>query len=148
MDVQYTRGQSQDLRDVTARIRAIELFNPDGLLPPVPFVSHPRFPCLSPRPSYVGPHLLRRPRILHPACCLCPSSPRFDLSFFPSQRTFSVSSLAPLLRGGLFYLFHPPPPLPPAFLARSVFCHDALVLALSHSICHLPFPSFHHPSKP
>lgn len=107
VDVQYTRGRSQDLRDVTAKIRAIELFNPDGLSAPllypasVPFVSYPRFPLLAclplPRPSYVGPHLLRRPRILRPACCLCPSS-RFDPSFFPSLRTFSVSPLSPLLR--------------------------------------------------
>lgn len=34
VDILYTRGRSQDLRDVTAKIRAIELFNPDGLLSP------------------------------------------------------------------------------------------------------------------
>lgn len=66
--------------------------------------------CLPlPRPSYVGPHLLRRPRILRPACCLCPLS-RFDPSFFPSQRTFSVSPLSPLLgaRSISFILRHHP----------------------------------------
>lgn len=70
--------------------------------------------CLPlPRPSYVGPHLLRRPRILRPACCLCPLS-RFDPSFFPSQRTFSVSPLSPLFgaRSISFILrHHPRPPL-------------------------------------
>lgn len=101
--------------------------------------------CLPlPRPSYVGPHLLRRPRILRPACCLCPLS-RFDPSFFSvAAYFFCLASLA-LARGPL-YLFHPPPSPPPASLARSLFCHGALVLALSHSICHPP--SFHHPSKP
>jgi len=124
---------------------------------PFPFVSHPHFPCQPaslpaclpawlplPRPSYVGPHLLRRPRILRPACCLCPSS-RFDPSFFSvAAYFFCLASLA--LARGLLYLFHPPPSSPPASLARSLFCHGALVLALSHSICHPP--SFHHPSKP
>lgn len=83
VDVQYTRGQSQDLRDVTARIRAIELFNPDGLLPPVPFVSPPTLSPTCPFPVCPTERspFTRRPRILRPACCLCPSSPRFDLSF-------------------------------------------------------------------
>lgn len=125
----YTRGRSQDLRDVTAKIRAIELFNPDGLSRSAPLsrfrpLCEPPalplpacLPCLPaclplPRPSYVGPHLLRRPRILRPACCLCPSS-RFDPSFFfffPSQRTFSVSPLSPLLgaRSISFILRHHP----------------------------------------
>lgn len=123
LDVQYTMGWSQDLRDVTAKIRAIELFNPDGLLlfPPItllrpcrPFCEPPALPrCLlasSPRSSYVDPHLLRRPRILRPACCLAP----LRSLFFPSQRTFSVSPLSPLLTGARLYLFHPPSPLPPA----------------------------------
>lgn len=143
------------MRDVTARIRAIELFNPDGLLPPVPFVSHPRFSpaWLFRRLSYVGPHLLRRPRILRPACCLYPSRPLASISLFSVAAYFFCLASHALTRGGrggegALYLFHPPPPLPPAFLARSVFCHGALVLALSHSICHLPLPSFHHPSKP
>lgn len=93
--------------------------------------------CLPlPRPSYVGPHLLRRPRILRPACCLCPLS-RFDPSFFSvAAYFFCLASLA-LARGPL-YLFHPPPSPPPASPARSLFCHGALVLALSHSICHPP----------
>jgi len=119
VDVQYTRGRSQDLRDVTAKIRAIELFNPDGLSPllfgpaSVPFVSHPRFPCLPaclplPRPSYVGPHLLRRPQILRPACCLCPSS-RLDPFFFRRSVLF-LSPLSPLLgtRSISFILRHHP----------------------------------------
>lgn len=96
------RGQSQDLRDVTARIRAIELFNPDGLLPPVPFVSHPRFSpaWLFRRLSYVGPHLLRRPRILRPACYLYPSRPLASISLFSVAAYFFCLASHALTRGG------------------------------------------------
>jgi len=89
----------------------------------VPFVNHPRFPApparpSPPRPSYVGPHLLRRPRILRPACCLAP----LRSLFFSSQRTFSVSPLSPLHSepGSISFILrrHPRPrsplsPLPP-----------------------------------
>lgn len=154
VDVQYTRGRSQDLRDVTAKIRAIELFNPDGLSPPllcpasVPFVSHPRFPpaCL----PTSSPFILRRspftPSPSNSPSSLLPLSlvPLRSLFFSVAAYFFCLASLA-LARAPL-YLFHPPPSPPPASLARSLFCHGALVLALSHSICHPP--SFHHPSKP
>lgn len=117
-----TRGDGRRICETSLRKYAqlnfsTPMASPAPLLCPasVPFVSHPRFPCLPaclplPRPSYVGPHLLRRPRILRPACCLCPSS-RFDPSFFfPSQRTFSVSPLSPLhgARSISFILRHHP----------------------------------------
>lgn len=70
--------------------------------------------------------------------------PLRSLFFSIAAYFFCLASLA-LVRGPL-YLFHPPPSPPPASPARSLFCHGALVLALSHSICHPP--SFHHPSKP
>ena len=119
---------------------------------PFPFVSHPHFPC---QPASLpaclaasSPSILRRsPFTSSPSNSpsgLLPLS-RFDPSFFSvAAYFFCLASLA--LARGLLYLFHPPPSSPPASLARSLFCHGALVLALSHSICHPP--SFHHPSKP
>lgn len=111
----YTGKRSQDLRDVTAKIRAIELFNPDGLRhplsPTVCFVNHP---CsLASRACPYGSHLLRRPRILRPACCLCPSS-LFDLSFF-RRRVLFLSRLSPSLgaRSVSFILRRHPRPHPP-----------------------------------
>lgn len=154
----YTRGRSQDLRDVTAKIRAIELFNPDGLSRSAPLS---RFRPLCEPPALPLPACL--PACLFPvhptsvpiysvalefSVRLVASVPRpasIPLFFFSvAAYFFCLASLA-LARGPL-YLFHPPPSPPPASPARSLFCHGALVLALSHSICHPP--SFHHPSKP
>lgn len=64
------------------------------LFPTVRFVNHPCFLASRACPSY-GTHLLRRPRILRPACCLCPS-PLFDLSFF-RRRVLFLSRLSPSL---------------------------------------------------
>lgn len=116
MDAQYTRGQSQDLRDVTARIRAIELFNPDGLLPPVPFVSHPRFPLPA-----LSPFVLRRsPFTSSPSNSPSGLLPLFLVPsasiplFFPVAAYFFC--LATRAQGDPLYLFHPPPLRPPACL--------------------------------
>lgn len=116
------------------------------LFPTVRFVIHPCFLASRACPSY-GTHLLRRPRILRPACCLCPSS-LFDLSFY-RRRVLFLSRLSPSLgaRSVSFILhrhLHPHPPilhpltspvrpstpfLSPC-LTCSLFCHDALVLAV------------------
>lgn len=127
--------------------------SPAPLLCPasVPFVSHPRFPCLPACLPASSPSILRRspftPSPSNSPSGLLPLSlvPLRSLFFFSvAAYFFCLASLA-LARGPL-YLFHPPPSPPPASPARSLFCHGALVLALSHSICHPP--SFHHPSKP
>lgn len=135
------------MRDVTAKIRAIELFNPDGLHPfsSIYFVSHPR--SLASRLSVLRSYLLRRPRILCPACCLCPSF-FFDTTFSVATYFFCLASRPCSLCSISFILCHHPHPLSPArplaWPARSFV--TAPLFSLSHSICHPP--SFHHPSKP
>jgi len=113
----------------------------------VPFVNHPRFP-LPARLS--SPSVLRRsPFTSSPSNSpsgLLPRPASIPL-FLVAAYFFCLASLAPALGRARLYLFHPsspPPSAPPS--PRSLFCHGALVLALSHSICHPP--SFHHPSKP
>lgn len=81
------------------------------LSPTVCFVNHP---CsLASRACPYVSHLLRRPRILRPACCLCPSS-LFDLSFF-RRRVLFLSRLSPSLgaRSVSFILRRHPRPHPP-----------------------------------
>lgn len=125
----YTRGRSQDLRDVTAKIRAIELFNPDGLLlfPAVPLLrsycplcESPALPgcllCLS------SPSVLRRsPFTSSPSNSPSGLLPPLRSLFFLSQRTFSVSPLSSLLSGPGSISFilrrHPRSPAPPRPLA-------------------------------
>lgn len=108
----YTGKRSQDLRDVTAKIRAIELFNPDGLRHPLPhclLCEPPVFPCLS-RLSVRFPFTPSPSN--SPSGLLPLSLVSLRSLFFPSPRTFSVSPFA-LARGPLC-LFHPPPPPPSA----------------------------------
>lgn len=90
----YTRGRSQDLRDVTAKIRAIELFNPDGLSRSAPLS---RF-----RP------LCEPPALPLPACLPASSPSILRRSPFTPSPSNSPSGLLPLslvpLRS-LFFFF-------------------------------------------
>lgn len=127
---------AQDLRDVTAKIRAIELFNPVGL-PRLPTPSRPLPFTLS--PSDLGSSLFVSPfvplfsarsmscSLCHAPCSLLPA-PAAPLapssSSVPRLSASSAASGSRALR---------------SFVTAPLF-------ALSHSICHPP--SFHHPSKP
>lgn len=89
----YTRGRSQDLRDVTAKIRAIELFNPDGLSRSAP-------------PSRFRP-LCEPPALPLPAClpaCLFPVHPT-SVPIYSVALEFSVRLVASVPRPASIPLF-------------------------------------------
>lgn len=140
----YTGKRSQDLRDVTAKIRAIELFNPDGLRHPFPhclLCEPPVFPCLSrlsvrlpftPSPSNSPSGLLPLSLVSLRSLFFSVAAYFFCLAFRPrSGPALSLSSSAatPVRTHPSFTLsLHPPALLSPC-LTCSLFCHDALVLA-------------------
>lgn len=149
-------GRSQDLRDVTAKIRAIELFNPDGLSPPllypasVPFVSYPRFSLPACLPAYLFP--------VYPT-----SVPIYSVALeFSVRLVASVprpASIPLFFRRCVLFLSRLSRPCSGSALSLSSSaivpaCLSGTLALLSRRPCsravplYLPPPSFHHPSKP
>lgn len=145
------------MRDVTAKIRAIELFNPVGLPSATDSLLFPSASIYSVAVGFsarlvaflsVSPFVpLFSARSM--SCSFC-HAPVLSPTLFPSLSYalfvigFSVARFSPFLSRSLTLSLFASSAASGSWALRSFVTPP--LFALSHSICHPP--SFHHPSKP